>query len=340
MNEARSGNRWRVACVGPWAPPAQELMRQVAPDEFEVVFSPVDDETRQPLIDTSDFVFAHAPITARMIGRAERLRLIQKWGIGVDKIDLAAAEAAGIAVTITAGANASAVAEHTIMLMLATLRRLAKADRSLREGRWIHAELRIECFQLRGRTVGIVGFGNIGRMVARKLRGFEVRTIYYDPIRPTAQLERELEVEFVPFHDLLAQSDIVTLHFPGTPANRNFLDAAALARMKPDAFLINCARGEVVEEAALLEALRSGRLRGAGLDVFAHEPLARNSAFLELESVVMTPHTAGSVLDNVQNVARHGFANMQRMARGEPLPEADIVVPPPAARAPKAAAAS
>ena len=224
----------------------------MAPDEFEVVFSPVDDETRQPLIDTSDFVFAHAPLTARMIGRAERLRLIQKWGIGVDKIDLAVAEAAGIAVTITAGANASAVAEHTIMLMLATLRRLAKADRSLREGRWIHAELRIECFQLRGRTVGIVGFGNIGRMVARNCACAASRSGRSTTTRSAhgaARARAGGRVRALPRPPRAERRRHAAL--PGHAGRPQFPRRRALAPHEADAFLINCARGEVVEEAAL-----------------------------------------------------------------------------------------
>lgn len=328
MAIAESGPRWRVGCIGPWAPGAQDIIRAAAPEAFEIVFSTTPDEARQPLIDRCDFLFVHAPVTEEMIRRADRLRLIQKWGIGVDKIDLRAAERAGIGVTITAGANASPVAEHAVMMMLAVLRRLALADRAMRDGRWIHSELRMQCFQLRGKTVGIVGLGNIGRMVARKLRGFDVRTLYYDPRRPTSDLERELDVAYLPFEDLLERSDVITLHCPGGAENRHMLDAAAFDRMRPGAILINAARGELVDDAALVAALRSGRLAGAGLDVFEPEPLAADSPILHMDNVVLTPHTAASVLDNIENIARHAFANMLRMAEGRPLPEADVVVPP------------
>ena len=278
----------------------------------------------------SDFLFVHAPLSAATISSAPRLLLIQKWGIGVDKIDLEAARRAGIPVAITAGANASPVAEHAIMLMLAVLRRLPLADRGMRHGQWLHSELRPQCAQLRGKTVGIVGLGNIGQMVARKLRGFETRVLYYDPVRPGAAMERELEVEYVPFDALLAKSDILTLHCPGGQPNHHLLDKAAFSRMKPGVVLINAARGDLVDDDALVEALRSGHVSGAGLDVFEPEPLVAGSPYVTFDTVVLTPHTAASVLDNVVNVARHAFANMMRVARNEPIPATDLVVPPAA----------
>lgn len=332
--------RWQVGCLGPWAPAVQEIMRSAAPGVLELQFSDDDDPGRQTLINRSDFLFVHSPLSGAMLSGASRLRLIQKWGIGVDKIDLAAAERLGIPVTITAGANASPVAEHAVMLMLAVLRRLSLADRGLREGRWLHSEIRPQSLQLRHKTVGIVGLGNIGKMVARKLRGFETETLYYDPVRPTPDLERELAVRFEPYDDLLARSDIVTLHCPGGAENRHLLNAAAIAGMKPAAVLINAARGELVDDAALLDALRSGRIAGAGLDVFEPEPLAADSPYLQFDNVVLTPHTAASVMDNVANVARHAFANMMRVVHGEPLPQADLVVMPKVPRYPAAASAA
>lgn len=331
MGEA-GRTRWRVACLGPWAPAVQAIIREAAPEPLELAFSDEGDPDRQALIDDADFLFVHAPLTGPMMQGADRLRLIQKWGIGVDKIDLAAADRLGIPVAITAGANASPVAEHAVMLMLAVLRRLSLADRAMREGRWLHSELRPQSLQLRHKTVGIVGLGNIGRMTARKLRGFETRTLYYDPVRPSAELERELDVRFVAFDELLASSDIITLHCPGGVANRHLIDAAAIGRMKRGAVVINAARGELVDDEALLAALRSGTVSGAGLDVFEPEPLAPDSPYLALDNVVLTPHTAASVMDNVANVARHAFANMIRVANDEPLPASDIVVMPPAER--------
>jgi D-3-phosphoglycerate dehydrogenase len=202
----------------------------------------------------------------------------------------------------------------------------------MREGRWIHSELRPQCLQLRNRTVGIVGLGNIGRMVARKLGGFEARVLYYDPVRPNAETERELAVTYVGLDELLRTSDLITLHCPGGDANHHLLDAAAFERMKPGVVLINAARGDLIDDAALVDALRSGKVSGAGLDVFEPEPLLPGSPYRELDNVVLTPHTAASVMDNVVNVARHAFRNMLRVANGEELSAADIVVAAPRPR--------
>jgi phosphoglycerate dehydrogenase-like enzyme len=320
--------RLRVACIGSWAPEVRDIIKAAAPDALEVEFSTENGLARQHLIEGSDFLLVLAPIGGETIRNAPRLRMIHKWGIGVDKIDLRAAEDAGIYVAITTGANASPVAEHTVMLMLAVLRRLSRADRGLREGRWLNRELRPQCLQLRGKTVGIVGFGNIGRALARKLRGFETRLVYFDPRRPPQELEQELMAEYASFEDLLARSDIITIHCPGGAENRDFIDAAAFDRMRSGAILINAARGEIVNEAALIAALESGRVSGAGLDVFDPEPLRSDSPFLRFDNVVLTPHTAASVLDNVASVAGHAFANMMRLANGKAIPEADLVIVP------------
>lgn len=324
--------RWKVGCLGPWAPEVQGIIRQAAPDELEIAFSSDDDPGRQGLIDGSDFLFVHSPLTGAMIGNASQLCFIQKWGIGVDKIDLAAAERAGIPVAITAGANASPVAEHAVMLMLAVLRRLSLADRSMRQGRWLHSELRPQSFQLRHKTVGIVGLGNIGKMVARKLKGFETKVLYYDPLRPSPEAEADLAAEYAPFDELLSRSDIITLHCPGGIANRHIVGSSAFERMKDGIVLINAARGDLIDDAALVAALHAGKVLGAGLDVFDPEPLDVGSPYLAFDNVVLTPHTAASVMDNVANVARHAFGNMMRVTRDEPLPAADIVVMPPSPR--------
>ncbi len=316
----------RVVCLGfVFDPVAQRIVTRIAPPGFALSFAEKPDETTLELVAESDFVLCVSHVTETMIAAAPKLRLIQKWGIGVDKIDRDAAERHGVYVAITAGANASVIAEHTVMLMLGTLRRLPVADRSIREGRWAPGELRPVARQLAGKTVGIVGFGNIGRAVASALQGFQTDTVYYDPRGPVTD---HPAARFVTMDELLAVSDVVTLHCPGGPANRHMLDQARLAAMKPGAILINAARGELVAEEALVAALSSGHLLGAGLDTFETEPLSPDSQLRRLDNVVLTPHVAGGVLDHIEPMAAHAFRNMLHVLHGEPVPAPDRIVVP------------
>ncbi|MEW6671331.1 MAG: 2-hydroxyacid dehydrogenase [Thermodesulfobacteriota bacterium] len=319
----------RVACIGHvFIPKARPIIQAVAPAGFELLFAEQPGPETDKWLETSDFLFVSSPVDEDMILRAPKLRMIQKWGIGVDKIDLAAAERHGIYVAITAGANAATVSEHTVLLMLSVFRRLPLADRAMHEGRWITAQIRPQARKLLGKTVGILGFGNIGRAVARRLQGFETRILYHDIMGPFKEVERNLGATYVTKDQLLAESDILTLHSPGGGGNRHLIDRAAIGKMKPGAILINTARGDLVDEDALVDALASGHLSGAGLDVFEPEPLPTGSRLVEFDNVVMTPHAAGSVMDNVEPMAAHGLKNMLRLVQGEQLSAADLVVNP------------
>jgi D-3-phosphoglycerate dehydrogenase len=262
-----------------------------------------------------------------MLRHAKKLRFIEKWGIGVDRIDVEAARRMKIPLAITAGSNAGPVAELAIALMLGVYRRLAQVDSAMRRGKWLKAEMRELGYQVAGKTVGLLGFGNIGRMVARRLRGFDAKLIYYDARRPDAATEASLGVNYVSLEDLLGQSDILSLHAPFIPDTAKIINAASIARMKTGAILINTARGELVDESALHDALVSGKLRGAGLDAFDPEPPLPDNPLLKLDQVLVTPHTGGAVFDNVENVARHAIGNIQRFLRGEPIAPQDVIVP-------------
>jgi D-3-phosphoglycerate dehydrogenase len=318
-----------VSCLDVFTDAVQDVIRSVAPAGFEVRFARSYDAAEQmDLVAAADFILAGgAPVSAAMIERAGRARLIQKWGIGVDKIDLEAARRRGLPVAITAGANASPVAELAVGLMLAVYRRIALADRKMREGSWVKAEMRSWCYQIDGKTVGIIGFGAIGRMVAHKLRGFDANILYYDIVRPPQIVEKALRAKFVPLDELLQRSDIVTLHTPLTKLTDRMIGADAIRRMKDGAVLVNTARGEIVDEPALEAALKSGKLRGAGLDTFALEPIRPNHPFLALDNIVLTPHAGGGVFDNVENVARHALGNMVKVLEGAELAAPDVIVP-------------
>ncbi|HLF16718.1 MAG TPA: hydroxyacid dehydrogenase, partial [Candidatus Thermoplasmatota archaeon] len=208
-------------------------------------------------------------ITAQDIAAAKRLRAIGRAGVGVDNVDLAAATQRGIAVFHAPTGNITSAAEQAWALMLACARRVPEADRSMKEGRWARKDL--EGAELAGKTLLIVGLGRIGRMMARRAQAFEMRTIGHDPF-VTPEAAKGFGVEWVALEEGLSRSDIVTLHTPLTPQTQNLLDARRIALLRPRAILVNAARGGLVEPAPLLEALESGRLRSAGLDVWSDEP--------------------------------------------------------------------
>lgn len=316
-----------VACIGfVFDPVAQTAIRELVPPGIALTFAESLDDMTETIFARSNVWLVAAAVTDEMMARAPELRFIQKWGTGYDKIDVAAAARRGIPVAITAGANAVAIAEHTIALMLAVMRRIAAADRSIRAGTWSAAALRPHMRGLFGKTVGIVGFGNIGRALARLLRGFEVKVLYFRRSGPDRD-DDTLGASYVTLPDLLAHSDIVSLHVPANAENAGMFGRVEFAAMKPGAVFVNAARGSLVVEADLVEALTSGHLLGAGLDVFAQEPLSKDSPLLTLDNVVMTPHSAGGIMDGIAPLAHHSFGNILRVFRGEPLDPADVIVP-------------
>ena len=317
-----------VLCIDPLPPAMRELVAGVKPDAFDLVFAERADEAeRVAKVRDADYLLCSwTPVSAEVIEAGERLKLIQKFGIGVDKIDLGAAGRRGVPVAIAAGVNAVAVAETAIALMLAVYKRICVADRSVRAGQWLKWELRTGCYELWQKTVGLVGGGAIGRALAKRLtHGFECRVLYYDVRRLAPEAETSLGVCYAPLDDLLRDSDIVSLHIPLTPETRGLINARTLASMKPTAVVINTSRGGVVDEPALIEALSTGVIAGAGLDVFAKEPLEPGNPLLALDNVVLTPHNGGGTVDTMKRIVGHAFENMLLVERGEPLPDADRV---------------
>ena len=229
-------------------------------------------------------------VNAGILRGAGKLRVIGRAGVGVDNIDLEAATKAGIAVMNTPGANAVAVAEHTLALMLGLARQLTRADSTTRAGKWEKKSL--QGSELRGKTLGIIGLGRIGLEVAKRAKAFEMKVLAHDPF-VAAPVARQLEIQMAELDELYAAADYITLHMGLTPQTRGMIDEKALTKMKRGARIINCARGELLDEAALAAALTSKHVAGAALDVFAEEP-PRNSPLLPLDNVIATPHIAGS----------------------------------------------
>jgi phosphoglycerate dehydrogenase-like enzyme len=254
------------------------------------------------------------PYSAAVLSQASSLKVISRTGVGYDAIDVAEATRRGIVVCTTPGTNQLAVADLAVLLILSCARRLLDAASLLRSGAWTPQPVGVE---LRGCTVGVVGTGLIGGEVIKRLAGFEPRLLGHDVVRNEGLVER-YGVRYVDLPTLLRESDFVTLHAPLLPETRHLIDAAALAHMKPSAYLVNTARGPLVDESALAQALADGRLAGAALDVFDVEPLPNDSPLRASERVLLTPHIAGSTVQSRAAMASMAVDNATRVLRGEP----------------------
>ncbi len=279
-----------------------------------VIYSPhprplTSDEIRELLVDCDGFIAGLDVIDAAALAGANRLKVIARYGVGVEKVDLDAARAQGIRVTNTPGANASAVAELTIGLLLALARQIPLAVQSTRTGGW----LRLSGLSLEDKVVGLFGLGAVGREVAKRLAGFGCTLIAYDPFVTSAD-----HVRLVSREELIAQSDFLSLHLPVTPETRGMVNSTFLAAMKPGSYLINTARGELIDDDALGAAITSKHIAGAALDCFSVEPPSADSPLLALPQVIVTPH-AGAHTDGAINAMGWGaLRNCLAVLRGEP----------------------
>ncbi|MBA2963825.1 MULTISPECIES: NAD(P)-dependent oxidoreductase [Ramlibacter] len=303
---------------------AQQILRE-AGASIEFMQEPIDEEAllRRFRAGPVDAVVLRGsrPFTARVLEAARGLKVIAKNGAGIDSVDLAAAQRLDVAVAVAAGANADAVAEHALALMLSLVRELPALDRKVRAGGWEGAGWQGRDF--RGSVVGIVGYGAIGRATANLAAALGARVVV---LRRSGDAdafpcERDLEA-------LLPRVDILSLHCPLTDATRGLIGVRELARMQKGSLLVNTARGAVVDEAALVEALRSGHLAGAGLDTFATEPLPAGSPLRELANVILTPHIAGVTRQSALRVATTTARNVVDVMAGRALPAHNRIAGP------------
>jgi len=245
--------------------------------------------------------------SAEVFQSCPRLRLVSVWGTGTDNVDLKAAAKHGVTITNTPAVSASSVAEHALTLMLAVARRIPAQDAAVRNGGWPRGQ----GVELRGKTLGIVGLGAIGRRFAELGRGIGMRVIAW-----TLHPRPALNVELVEFEQLLRESDVVSIHLRLTDQTRSMIGKHQISLMKPTAILVNTARGAIVEETALVDALSMGRISGAGLDVFSTEPLPASHALTKLDNVVLTPHCAGITPEALEAGLRMAVENVRSFLNG------------------------
>lgn len=279
-----------------------EVVRTGLPDDVQD--DTLDPDTLAGLLHGADgWIVGMVPVTRELMQAHPALKVVARRGVGYNNVDVAAARDLGRVVTIAPGGNEASVADHALGMMLSLAKRLREGHLAMQSGRW-NPLVTGELFR---KTVGLIGFGRIARAVARRLRGFDARILAYDPVPDQAAAD-VVQATFVDLPTLLAQSDYVSLHLPLTPATRHLIDAAALARMKQGAVIINTSRGGLIDEAALLAALKSGHVGGAGLDVFEEEA---NPAgwpdilkLLELSNVIASAHAAGSSAEGLARTNR------------------------------------
>jgi D-3-phosphoglycerate dehydrogenase / 2-oxoglutarate reductase len=295
---------------------------------YELVSSPYDRsltaaEIAPLLAEVDAGILGVDEINSEALAGAKNLKVISRYGVGYDSIDLNAATTHGVVVAITAGANSVVVAELAFALILALARMIPYHDRVVKSGKWN----RISGIELMGQKLGIIGMGRIGRELASRAAAFGMKIIYYDPIQPPEHLVAAFGGTYRSFEDLLEESDIISLHLPVTPQTRGLINREALAKMKPTARIVNTSRGALVDEDALYEALSQGKLAGAASDVFNLEPCAPDNPLLTLDTFIAAPHMASDTLQTALRMGLMASENALTVLRGERLPDNMVVNP-------------
>ena len=309
----------RIVVVPPSHAEIGEIAKKMAPSGFEVAVSRSERAELVQVMGSAEYLICYPNMISddAMFRSAPKLKLFQLLSAGYDDVDLEAARRAKVPVCNNGGANAISVSEHAIMLMLGVSRRVIWQHNNVSGGRWRGNGPAPRMYEVFDKSLGIVGLGTIGKKVARIARAMGMRVQYYDIARLPEHEEDAFGVRFRLLRELLASSDIVTMHVPLNDSTHHMIGAAELALMKPEAVIVNTSRGPVIDEAALTKALSDNKLFGAGLDVFDQEPPPPDNPLFKLNNVLLTSHFAGPTWDNHVARFRNAFDNVQRVARGE-----------------------
>lgn len=313
----------KIGLVGIYFPGAYDALHANVPEGFELV-DVLSRDAYDKLADC-EYLISRLDIDPDIINHTPNVRFWQRWGAGFDHVDLKAWGERGIPIATCPGVNSGIVAELAIMLMLAGYRNLLQINRDLRAGHWPRTEYFGRSFMIRGKTVGILGLGHIGKKVAALVSAFGANVIYYDIVRMHEQ-EEQFGYRYVDMDTLLRESDIFTIHCPLDEVTRGMIGSAEFEKMKPTCMLINTARGPIVDEGALVRALESGQIATAGLDTYEKEPLPKDHPLLTLPNVVASAHAGGNTKDNDINMVNYVYHNIVAFDQGRPLKsDKDIV---------------
>ena len=297
---------------------ARALMESLKYPGFELIhWVDIPEMQQDACLASADYFITSAHvITREMMEKAPRLRLIQRNGIGIDNIDVAAADEMGILVANTPGVNASTVTELTIGMILCLYRKLIFLDQATKSGKWLMWDYRTSMFEMKGKTHGIIGMGSVGREVAKVSQAFGTKVIYTDRMKFSLKQERQMGLTYVSLPELLSTADIVSIHIPLVPETRHLISTEEFNLMKPTSVLINVARGGVVDEEALDDALRCQKILGAGIDTWAMEPVECNNPLLKYNNVIATPHIGGGSRDTLMATFTLAFQNIAAVETG------------------------
>ena len=292
-----------------------------APDGFSTVgiLGSTSEADQVDAVGDADFLIVYGvPLPDPVLRAAKKVRLVQLLAAGYDRMNLKLMGELEVPCANNGGANSWAVSDHAVLLMLAVYRRLLQADASTRAGDWSAPIDGFNTFEMANKLVGILGIGNIGKQVAKRVQAFDARVQYFDKYPLSSDHEEQLGLARVGLDELFSTSDIVTCHTPLTSETHHVVSRERLALMKPTAVLVNTSRGSVVDETALLEALQEGQIAGAGLDVFETEPVSLDNPLLKMDNVVVTPHSAGTTWNTWSRRAEFAYQNMKRVIDGQP----------------------
>lgn len=314
-----------VAIVGEYSTSVVNQLKTRLSQKFRCIYIPNSQEFEK--LHEADYVILRGPKMYADVLEPLRgkLKFIQRWGTGYDGVDIKKAGELGIAVAIANGINANAVSELTIALILALYRHLIPLHNSLVQGKWERQLYIDETYEINGKTVGLIGCGNIGRLVAKKVQAFGANVAYYDKTRLSPDIEKELNIKYAEMDELVSQSDIISLHLPAAPETKGMVDEKFFAQMKPNAILINTSRGSIINENDLYKALKNRKILGAGLDSFAQEPPAANNPLFELDNIIVTPHVGGNTVDMTSAMIDRVINNIICIDNNLPLPDGDLV---------------
>lgn len=312
-----------IALTGPYSPTMKKALYDALPPGFRVI--EVASTDNYDMLRDADYVILRTfPYDESTFAASPRLKMLAKYAVGYDTIDVPAASSRNVPVVICTGINTASVAEMTLLQMLAACRNLLPLSEKLKKGVWAKDEYVGVSYKLEGKVVGLIGLGSIGKRVAALVRAFGASVLYFDMVRLPEDTERELGLRYAALDELVAEADIVSLHVPGSEKTKNILNKERIASMKPGAIVINNARGTVLDQDALIEALQKGALRAAALDVYAEEP-PFNSPLLQMENVVPTPHVAGSTAGNDEGMIRQCLDHILKFHAKKPITKRNIV---------------